>query len=93
MVFLGLAACGGSTTAPTGAPSPVDPPGSAPDCGRGGDPDAAMTPDQCQCLGGQVRGDIGDGQIQCADGERELGRVATGIEGGVCCMTPTSASR
>ena len=51
----------------------------------GTEPSPAITPEECTKLGGQVRGDIGDGQIKCAEGERELGRVATGIEGGVCC--------
>ncbi|MEJ7598204.1 MAG: hypothetical protein WKG01_09870 [Kofleriaceae bacterium] len=45
-----------------------------------------MTPEQCTTQGGEVRGDIGDGKIACADGEKELGRVTTGIEGGVCCQ-------
>lgn len=55
--------------APSPAPSPTDP----------------LTPEQCAAQGGQVRGDIGDGQVACAPGERELGRVRIGIEGGVCC--------
>ncbi len=48
-------------------------------------PAPAISVAECEALGGQVRGDIGDGQIQCAAGERELGRVSVGIEGGVCC--------
>jgi hypothetical protein len=44
-----------------------------------------MEPDQCTAQGGQVRGDIGDGKIACAEGERELGRVRQGIEGAICC--------
>jgi hypothetical protein len=40
---------------------------------------------ECEDAGAVVRGDIGDGQIACASGETELGRVRTGIEGGVCC--------
>jgi hypothetical protein len=44
-----------------------------------------MTPDECTKQGGQVRGDIGDGQIKCAEDERQIGRVAIGVEGGVCC--------
>ena len=56
------------------------------------DPDAPLTQEQCSCLGGQVRGDIGDGQVRCQDGERELGRVRVGIEGGVCCVSATSAA-
>jgi len=48
-------------------------------------PAEVLTPEQCTAQGGQVRGDIGDGQIACAAGERELGRVRIGVEGGVCC--------
>ena len=69
-------------------PPPVTDP-TAPDqsanCGVSGEPDVPLSPEQCTCLGGEVRGDIGDGQIKCGDAEKELGRVATGIEGGVCC--------
>ncbi len=75
-----LAACGTSkqaepTAAPT-SPQPSPPPGS---------PSATLTPEECTQKAGQVRGDIGDGKVACAAGERELGRVKTGIEGGVCC--------
>ena len=44
-----------------------------------------MAPEQCTAQGGQVRGDIGDGKVACAEGERDLGRVNQGIEGAVCC--------
>jgi hypothetical protein len=44
-----------------------------------------LTVDECESAGGQVRGDIGDGQIACQAGETDLGRVSYGIEGGVCC--------
>lgn len=47
--------------------------------------DAPATPAHCQCLGGYVRGDIGDGQITCPPGETQLERVQQGIEGAVCC--------
>jgi hypothetical protein len=50
-------------------------------CGEG----AANTPAHCECLGGYVRGDIGDGQVACPQGETELERVKQGIEGAVCC--------
>jgi hypothetical protein len=39
----------------------------------------------CEALGGEVRPDIGDGQVACAADEQELGRVALGIEGALCC--------
>jgi hypothetical protein len=48
-------------------------------------PVVMLTPEQCTRKGGEVRGDIGDGQIACARGERELGRVPLGIEGSICC--------
>lgn len=50
-----------------------------------------MTPDQCTCLGGRVKGDIGDGQVACDPGERELGRVDQGIEGAICCAPGDAA--
>jgi hypothetical protein len=49
-----------------------------------------MQPEECTAKGGQVRGDIGDGKIKCADGERDLGRVNQGIEGAVCCAPPAA---
>lgn len=89
-----LFACGGKGPQRQPLDSSDDPPPpvtdpTAPDqsgnCGVSSEPGVAMSPDQCTCLGGEVRGDIGDGQIKCGDAEKELGRVATGIEGGVCC--------
>lgn len=80
---LALAACASKSTpaptepAPTEAPAAGDGPGVA--------PSAAMAPGACTAQGGEVRGDIGDGKIACAAGERDLGRVAQGIEGAVCC--------
>jgi hypothetical protein len=41
--------------------------------------------DQCECAGGTVRGDIGDGKVACEEGETELARIQSGVEGGVCC--------
>lgn len=64
--------CGGSSSKP--APMRPDP-----------DPVAMLTPEQCTAQGGEVRGDIGDGQIRCAAGVRQLGRVPLGIEGSICC--------
>jgi hypothetical protein len=46
---------------------------------------APATPEHCECLGGYVKGDIGDGQVACPQGETELERVQQGIEGAVCC--------
>jgi len=46
---------------------------------------AANTPAHCECLGGYVRGDIGDGKVACPQGETALERVQQGIEGAVCC--------
>ncbi|MDQ3368838.1 MAG: hypothetical protein M3680_25725 [Myxococcota bacterium] len=82
MLSLVAAACGGnksSTPATTPATAEALPPGP--------ESRAAMTPEECTLQGGEVRGDIGDGKIACAPQERELGRVMTGIEGGVCCAS------
>ena len=76
-IALSVAACGGSKQpapsepAPAPAPTPTE--------------TAAMSPDECTNQGGQVKGDIGDGKVACAEGERDLGRVNQGIEGAVCC--------
>jgi hypothetical protein len=51
-----------------------------------------MTDDQCTCQGGTVHGDPGDGSAHCEATERELGKVATGIEGGVCCAPADPAA-
>jgi hypothetical protein len=73
--LLFVAACGGKS-AP--APEPRTEPTTTAPAGT-------VTPEECTSKGGQVRGDIGDGQIKCGDGERELGRVMQGIEGAICC--------
>ena len=49
-----------------------------------------MSPDECTGKGGEVRGDIGDGKVACAEGEQDLGRVNQGIEGAVCCLKPAA---
>jgi len=49
------------------------------------------TAEECECLGGIVKGDIGDGQVACDEGQAELGRLQYGIEGGVCCAPPEPA--
>lgn len=66
-----------TTTTPTGSATPVEP--------AKPDPAEPMTPEACTGQGGEVRGDIGDGKIACNEGEQDLGKVKTGIEGGVCC--------
>ncbi len=68
-----LIGCGSSKPEPGRVPGP------------GPVPVATLTPEQCTQRGGEIRGDIGDGQIACAVGERELGRVPLGIEGSICC--------
>lgn len=70
-----LIGCGSSTPAPGPALAP----------GPGPTPVVTLTPEQCTQQGGEIRGDIGDGKIACAQGERELGRVPLGIEGSICC--------
>lgn len=76
-LLLAVAACGGSKPAPTSSPPPSP-----------SEPAAVMMPDECTAKGGQVRGDIGDGKVACAEGERDLGRVNQGIEGAICCAAP-----
>ncbi len=66
-----------------GSSKPAPEPGRTP--GPGPAQTATLTPEQCTQQGGEVRGDIGDGRIACAQGERELGRVPVGIEGSICC--------
>jgi hypothetical protein len=65
----------GSETPSEGSESP------GADCGA----HALQSPEHCTCLGGYVKGDIGDGNVACAEGETELERVQQGIEGAVCC--------
>jgi hypothetical protein len=50
------------------------------------EPGAALTSEQCTCLGGRVNLSRGGGaQEHCAAGEKELGNVRFGLEGGWCC--------
>ena len=79
---LSVVACGGNKQPPPSEPVPQEP---AP-----AEPSAPMSPDECTAKGGEVRGDIGDGQIQCAEGEENLGRVELGIEGSICCARPAT---
>lgn len=78
---LALAACGGGAK-PAAQPTPV---ATGDTCGveaTGGLPADAK---QCECLGYQVVGDIGDGNVACPDGTSEVARISYGIEGGMCC--------
>lgn len=83
---LALAACGG-TTKPGPTPTPTEPD----TCGVRSSNGVPTNAEQCACLGHQVVGDIGDGQVSCPDGTAEVARIAYGIEGGVCCE-PAAAS-
>lgn len=74
-MLLGCASRAAQTSAPTVGEQQGQP------CREG----APATPAHCECLGGYVRGDIGDGQVACPQGETELERVNQGIEGAVCC--------
>lgn len=85
-ITLSLVACGNGKQPPasepqTAPPTPAPPPTDEPQL---------MTPDECTAKGGQVRGDIGDGKIACAEGEQNLGRVQQGIEGAICCAPPAA---
>lgn len=77
-----LAACGGKAKpAPTPAPNET-----ADTCGVQSSNGVPTNAEQCECLGHQVVGDIGDGQVACPDGTTEVARIQYGIEGGVCCQ-------
>ena len=82
-VLLLMGGCGDKKSESVPAPPPAAAVGSeASDaCGSG----AANTPEHCACLGGYVRGDIGDGHVSCPQGETELERVKQGVEGAICC--------
>jgi hypothetical protein len=79
-----LVACGGASKEEAAAPAPTTEPAPA---GDQADPAAAspITAEDCERQGGRVVGDIGDGKVACPPEEKTLGRVAIGIEGGVCC--------
>jgi hypothetical protein len=81
LVFTLVFLIGCSSSGPAGRPRP--------DPGQRPSPGATLSPEQCTRRGGEVRGDIGDGRIACAQGERELGRVPLGIEGSICCAPVT----
>lgn len=90
-IALLLAACsGGSSTTPAPQPGTTQPAPTDPQPTETAPPTpGVMTPEDCTAKGGKVKGDIGDGKVACGEGERELGKVKTGIEGGVCCAAPT----
>ena len=76
--LLSVSACGAAPKSPV---APSNPGVSSAACGS----DAGATPAHCECLGGYVRRDIGDGQVACPQGETELERIRVGMEGAVCC--------
>ena len=83
---LALAACGGSSKpTPTPPGPPQGDPSAVAECGLAEPGAAPANAEQCECLGHQVVGDIGNGQVACPDGTTEVARIAYGIEGGVCC--------
>lgn len=51
---------------------------------------APTTIEECEAAGYRVVGDIGDGQVECPDGQEEVSRLEYGIEGGVCCKPPVA---
>lgn len=79
-----LAACGGSTPPPVSEPPPGDPTGYTPPPAE-----KPMTPEECTVRGAFVKGDIGDGKVECGPNQTYLGRVSQGIEGAVCCADST----
>lgn len=90
-----LAACGGSTPAPSPPATTADgttmtpPPPGEPIPPAGADR-PVLTSEECAARGGSVVGDIGDGATHrpdylCASGAAPLGNVQLGIEGSVCC--------
>lgn len=76
-------ACGGAPA------TPADPAeaGSGATCAE----HPPSSPAHCECLGGYVKGDIGDGKVACTDGDTELERTQQGIEGAVCCKKAAAA--
>lgn len=81
VVVASLSGCGKQPPPESTSPSASEGQESVAHCGS----DAPATAEHCACLGGYVRGDIGDGQVACPQGETQLERVNQGIEGAVCC--------
>jgi hypothetical protein len=48
--------------------------------------DEPVSIEDCECLGGTVRTDIGDGSTRCEDGETLIGYLPIGIEPVLCCL-------
>jgi len=90
-VLVAGAACGSKKAPSTTPPDNSGTPSATNDCGVA--EGAAMTTDQCGCLGGSVRTDPGDGSVRCDDGQTNLGRVSMGIEGALCCAAPSNAAQ
>ena len=82
--FALLAACSSGNKQPAAPAEPTPTQSTPPDPSQTGTTDP-MTAEDCTTKGGEVRGDIGDGKVACAEGEKELGKVTTGVEGGLCC--------
>lgn len=87
VLALGLVACGGKAK-PAPAPTPVT---GGDTCGVDATGGAPGNAEQCECLGYQVVGDIGNGQVACPEGTTEVAKIQYGIEGGVCCKAGDSA--
>ncbi len=84
ILVLALAGCGSKSKSLPTQVSDVE----TPDCKLDGPDQTPTTAEQCQCLGHEAVGDIGDGQVKCPEGKIEVSRIRFGIEGGVCCTQP-----
>ena len=87
---LALVACGGASK-PAPTPTTPTPTESGDTCGVQSSNGMPTNAEQCECLGFTVHGDIGDGNVACAEGETEVARISYGIEGGVCCKPAAAA--
>ena len=80
--FLFVAACGGKS-----APAPNPDPDPDPDTTTEEEPtEDMMSVEDCEASGGQVVGDIGDGNVACPDDTEESGKVSGGVETQLCCV-------
>lgn len=78
----------GCSSKPAATTTPTPPPSAAGGTCEAISPDKPLSPDQCQCHGGRVNMSRGGEQEHCDAGERELGNVTAGVEGGWCCAKP-----